>query len=90
MGVFIIIPTVPKAEIKPALKAAIAAKNLPNYPLVNGETLVAFKGTSKELSDLLEISTGQNGPAIVASIGSYFGRASTDIWEWVAANWDQA
>lgn len=90
MAVFIIVPTVPKAEVKPSLKAAIVASNLPHYPLVNGETLVAFKGTSKELSNLLQISEGQNGPAIVASIGSYYGRASTDIWEWVSANWDQA
>lgn len=88
MAVFIVIPTVPKAEIKPGLKAAIAAANLPSYPLQNGETLIAFRGTSKELSDLLKISDGENGPAIVASVGSYFGRASTDIWEWISAHWD--
>lgn len=90
MAVFIIVPTAPKAEVKPSLKAAIASSNLPNYALQNGETLVAFKGTTKELSDILQISDGSNGPAIVVSIGSYFGRASTDIWEWIAANWDQA
>ena len=90
MAVFIVVPTLPKAEIKPGLKAAINESQLPHYQLTNGETLIAFKGTSKELSDLLKISDGTNGPAIVAAISSYFGRAPTDIWEWVSANWDQA
>jgi predicted heme/steroid binding protein len=86
MAVFIVIPTTPKAEIKPSLKTSIAESNLPSYPLINGETLIAFKGTSKELSDLLKISDGTNGPAIVSLIGSYYGRSATDIWEWIAVH----
>lgn len=90
MAIFLVIPTVPKAEIKPELKAKITEHQLPHYLLNNGGYLVAFNGTSKELSDRLEISEGQSGTAIVASIGSYYGRAPNDVWEWMSAHWERS
>ncbi|MBE0508682.1 MAG: hypothetical protein IBX50_18520 [Marinospirillum sp.] len=86
MAIFLIVPTLPGDGISKALEAH--KLNIPYYPLPHGEFLVSFKGTSKELSDLLGISEGKTGSAIVAAISSYFGRASTDIWEWVQVHWE--
>ncbi len=51
--------------------------------LENEVWLVASPGTARELSDKLEITDGKNGTAIVFSMGSYFGRAATNIWDWI-------
>jgi hypothetical protein len=52
-----------------------------------GQRFVAGTGTARELSDKLKI-TGEpsvSGPAIVTAVSGYYGRASSQIWEWVAA-----
>ena len=47
--------------------------------------------TAKQVSDKLGITTDDKLPAppiltgIVIRIGGYFGRGSTDMWEWIAA-----
>lgn len=50
---------------------------------------VKFDGTTIELSNRLEI-TGQEkgvaspvGPALVIPVTGYYGRGSTDMWEWL-------
>lgn len=45
--------------------------------------LVAFDGTTKELSDELGITDGSGGTGIVVPVVNYYGRAPTDLWEWV-------
>lgn len=56
--------------------------------------LVAFKGTSVELCKLLGITTGPGaeaesvGSAMVTSIGSYYGRGSTLMWEWLKTRFE--
>lgn len=88
MAIFLVVPTVPKAEIKPELKAKVGA--YPHYSLPNGEYLVSFSGTSRELSDALEVTEGKNGTAVIVSVGSYYGRATNDVWEWMSAHWGQS
>jgi hypothetical protein len=41
--------------------------------------------TTKELSDMLGITDGTVSSAIVVRVENYFGRANTDIWEWITA-----
>ncbi len=41
--------------------------------------------TTKELSDAFGITDGSVSSAVVVRVENYFGRASTDIWEWIAA-----
>lgn len=84
MPIFAIIPM--KDEHK--LKNAMAKASVTYLELPRGEYLVAFKGTSIELSNQLGITDGSSGLAIVIAVGTYYGRASTDIWEWVKANWE--
>ena len=51
--------------------------------------LVSFKGTTVELSHLLGVTNPTNeggfplGSVIIASIGSYYGRGPTQMWEWL-------
>jgi len=41
--------------------------------------------TTQELSDALGITDGSVSGAVVVRVENYFGRASTDIWEWIGA-----
>ena len=82
-----------------ALFAVMVAKDHPNlvaklqtsFPenhlkVANGQWIVSSLGTAKEVSDILGISEGEAGTTgIVCTIGNYFGRASSDIWEWMAS-----
>ncbi len=56
-----------------------------NLDLGNNEWLISAKGTPKTVSDSLGITSHPDtiGAAIVFSVDNYFGRASTDIWEWI-------
>ncbi len=53
----------------------------------DGEWLIVTPSaaTSKEISDALGITDGTNGPAIVVRVEGYFGRAASEIWEWIGA-----
>lgn len=60
----------------------------------NSGWLVAFKGTSVDLSKLLgitpteEVPTPTIGSAMVTSIGSYYGRGSSLMWEWLKTRFE--
>lgn len=54
-----------------------------HYALGNNEWLVAADMTPQEVSDALGISDGSNGAAIVFSMRGYYGRSSSDIWDWI-------
>ena len=41
--------------------------------------------TTKELSDAFGITDGSVSAAVVVRVENYFGRANTDIWEWITA-----
>ena len=49
--------------------------------------LIAAEGTAREVSDKLGI-TGVEPPligsSVVFGISGYFGRASSEMWEWIA------
>ena len=47
--------------------------------------MLSYDGTSRQLSDELDISTGNNG-AVIMNISAYWGFASREVWEWLAQN----
>lgn len=88
MTIFAVIPTRDEHKLAETLRSAEAAGQLAYLALPRGEYLVSFKGTSVELSNLLGITDGENGLGLVLAISSYYGRASTDTWEWVKTHWE--
>ncbi len=83
MPVFVVIPDLEKQQTEARIRERFTNQS---YRLPQGEWLVAFNGTTKELSDLLGISQGENGAsAFVVAIAGYYGRAPSDIWEWLNA-----
>ena len=60
-----------------------------SFPLAErGQWLVVGEGTAREVSDKIKI-TGVEPPligsSIVFAVSGYFGRASSETWEWIAA-----
>ena len=51
--------------------------------LPNGDWLISYAGTSKQLSDELGISDGSNGSTVIVNFSGYWGYADNDIWEWL-------
>jgi hypothetical protein len=86
MAIFMVVPT-SEGKIATKLQETLPGKF---YLLPKGEFLVQYAGTSKDLSDFLGITDGANGAAVVASLSGYFGRAPTDIWEWMKQHWSEA
>lgn len=51
-----------------------------------GQWFVVGTGTATDISNKLKITPGNDaGPAIVVAVAGYYGRASSQVWEWVAA-----
>jgi len=52
--------------------------------------LISYEGTSRQLSDYLEITDSGTesgiGSALVLNFTGYWGRATNDIWEWLSEN----
>jgi len=56
-----------------------------HYSLVSGQWLLVAEGTANSISDTLGITDGSNGSAVIVVFTSYFGRANTQIWDWLAS-----
>ena len=87
LAVFVVLSQHPNMDER--LDAAIK-ENYPGnfYFMGRSQWLVAAEGTAREVSDRLGI-TGVDPPGIVSSVvfgvAGYYGRASSEMWEWVAA-----
>jgi hypothetical protein len=80
MSIFVIFRVARPAE----LEAALARVYPDDYlSLGGGQYLVSAIGSAKAVSDKLGISDGNMGSAIVFKMTNYFGRATTEIWDWV-------
>jgi hypothetical protein len=59
------------------------------YEMGRGQWLLAFEGTSKELYNKLfpdnTTELPKLGGVVILGISGYWGRASTDMWEWITA-----
>lgn len=83
MAIFLVVPTGDQAGIKKALIDHKSGGHLDFIDLPKNGFFVSFSGTSQELSDIIGISDGSSGLGVVAGISSYYGRAPTNIWDWV-------
>jgi hypothetical protein len=81
MPVFIVVST--RKNKAPSVAAAIQRENLKHYELKDDAWLVSYKGTTRELAELLRIREGETGPGIVCLIENYSGRLPRDAWEWL-------
>lgn len=81
MATFIVIPL---SQGKHQLNQVIPEK-MGNacFCLQNGDWLVSYEGTSRQLSDDLGITDGTNGSGLVLNFSGYWGRTTTDVWEWI-------
>ena len=51
-----------------------------------GQWFVVGTGTATDISNKLKITpSNETGPAVVVAVSGYYGRAGSQIWEWVAA-----
>lgn len=88
MAIFLVVPTGENQGIKKALADNKGHSRLDFTELPKGQFFVSFSGTSQELSDVIGISDGSSGTGVVAEVSSYYGRASTAIWDWVKSRWE--
>jgi hypothetical protein len=82
MIVFTVIALAPNEKVE----NAVTTKFPDDHLRVSDTTwLVAGTGTAQELSTKLGITGGRVGSAIVFSTAGYYGRAPSNIWEWIKA-----
>jgi hypothetical protein len=81
MPIFIVIAT--RKGKSPSFVEAIKRENIKYYELKDDAWLLSYKGTTRELADLLGIREGDTGPGIVCLVESYSGRLPRDAWEWL-------
>jgi hypothetical protein len=58
------------------------------YKLNDSAWLVSDNATSEEVSRKIGLSETGGLSGLVMSAGSYFGRASPNLWEWIKNKWD--
>jgi hypothetical protein len=67
-----------------ALQAAIEGAFPDDHiQLQNDEWLISADMTPEELSRRIGIKEGENGSAIIFSMRGYYGRAPSDVWDWI-------
>ncbi|MDR6984514.1 hypothetical protein J2X32_003158 [Rheinheimera pacifica] len=81
MATFVLIPTSTTEEFPEFVKNKFGNLAL---PLPNGDWLVSYIGTSKQLADETGISDGKFGSVLVLNFDGYWGRSTKDVWEWIA------
>jgi len=76
----------------PKLINAIKERFPENYQITPTQWVISAKGTAQQVSDKLEISVKENpiGSAVVLTITGYWGRASTDLWEWMKVKMEES
>ncbi|MBU1313972.1 MAG: hypothetical protein KJ947_22535 [Alphaproteobacteria bacterium] len=80
MNIFAIFKVSSPLQVENAVNAAFPDDHM---RLQDDEWLVASSASAQDVSDRLGITSGENGSAIVFRMGSYYGRASTNIWDWI-------
>jgi hypothetical protein len=87
MAIFLITPINKPESILESVKS-----DFPNdyYVIPSTKSIfVKFSGTTRELSDKLKISEGESGTGVVIPVTNYYGRAPTDIWEWLKSRMEK-
>jgi len=88
MTIFVVFKVADPAKMQAAVLSAFPNDHL---RLQDNEWLVSGVGTAKEISDKLNISPPNgSGSAIVFSMANYYGRATTETWDWIKAKAESA
>ena len=90
MALFAVILPQEDEELEAAIKAKFPDTN--HYKISSTQWIVSGKGTAQKISDKLGI-TGDGstiGNGIVLAFTGYWGRASTDLWEWMKAKIEES
>ncbi len=88
MTIFAILLPTPEPKVVNAIKAAYPNDHL---PINEYQWLVSATGTAIDVSAKLGIFDPKSpgaapiGNAVIFSTNGYFGRAQTNIWEWIKA-----
>ena len=88
MTVFAIMST----SVNPELEAAMNERypDAKSYRVSDTAWLVAYKGTARELSETLGIRRGGiRGAVVVPVTSSYYGVASSALWEWLKTAFEE-
>jgi hypothetical protein len=48
-----------------------------------GQWFVSTTGTTKEISDKLNVGDPTVGTVIIVAVANYWGRANPEVWEWL-------
>jgi len=84
MTLFIVVGTFPRNFETLGQSVAEAYKD--NHLRLNpGCWIIADSVTAREVSEKIGVGSTAtpSGTAVVASVANYYGRASTEIWEWM-------
>jgi len=83
MAIFVIFRVSNVAAMEVAMARAFPGNHL---RVDSAEWVVSAVGTPKDVSDKLGVTPGtETGTAMIFSMGSYYGRATTEIWDWIKA-----
>lgn len=81
MTIFVVFRVAKPEKMQQAVTAAFPNDHL---QLQDDEWLVSGIGTAKEISDKLRVSEPEgSGSAMIFSMANYYGRATTEIWDWI-------
>jgi hypothetical protein len=87
MAIFVIVPISNALGIEKSLEELKTAQKLDFMKLPTSGYVVSFSGTAQELSNVSGISEGTSGTGLVTAASSYYGRAPTNIWDWIKSRW---
>jgi len=81
MAIFAVFRVADPIKMNAAMQASFPGNHLQVGP---GEWVVSGSGTAKEISDKLQVTgDATTGAAMVFSMANYYGRATTEIWDWI-------
>jgi len=84
---FVVLPTNQRERLEAKIQDSEFGNDVIELP--NGEWLISYDGTSKQLCEYLGIAQPENSiNGIVLSISGYWGRAPSDVWEWLSRSDD--
>lgn len=84
MTIFVVFRVSDPEKMKTAMQSAFPNNHL---QVDTDEWIVSATGTAKDISEKLGVTKGENstvvGPAMIFSMANYYGRATTEIWDWI-------
>lgn len=82
MAIFVVFKVAEPDKMRSAIQSRFTEDH---FELGQNEWLISAKGTSKDIADVLGITTEGSpaGSAIVFRMDSYFGRTSMNVWDWI-------